>query len=96
MRLGSVTGIRELVEKRERHTGDDDMRRNIGYLAVLERADKSDNCRRKFYWCKCICGNVSIFEESELSSGNVHDCGCGISAGKEQAAKFRDNKQQAG
>lgn len=46
-----------------------------GYLTVLGKADTPGKKRR--YWlCRCRCGNEKIVEESHLKSGHTKSCGC--------------------
>jgi len=44
-------------------------------LAVIRFAGQTHN-KKSLWYCKCDCGNVSIFSSSGLKSGKTTSCGC--------------------
>jgi hypothetical protein len=46
-----------------------------GRLTVVEFSHK-DTRSRKWWRCKCICGNETILHTGNLHSGNTRSCGC--------------------
>lgn len=49
--------------------------RTFGKLSVLSLA-RSDARHRKYYLCKCTCGNDKVVNGASLVSGNTKSCGC--------------------
>lgn len=43
---------------------------------TIIKYDHSDKRWRKYYLCKCDCGNTKIIHGSALVSGNTKSCGC--------------------
>lgn len=49
--------------------------RRFGELTVLAEAERRDP--RKRYWlCRCSCGNETIVKDTHLKSGHTKSCGC--------------------
>lgn len=53
-------------------------------LEIL-RFHHKDQRGRKFFFCKCICGNTKIIQGSLITSGNTKSCGCRV----QRAANLR-------
>ena len=53
---------------------------NIGdkynLLTIIGISDKKDSNYRKFYICKCDCGNTTQVRGDKLKSGHTKSCGC--------------------
>lgn len=50
--------------------------KKFGRLTVIELIDKKDKYYKKYYKCKCKCGNESIVSGSQLTTGKTKSCGC--------------------
>lgn len=51
----------------------------FGQITVISPSNKKDNkSRAKMWLCKCSCGNEKIIFGSQLRSGAVRSCGCGM------------------
>lgn len=48
----------------------------FGRLRILEVITKKEDKNRKYYKCKCECGNVVIIRADSLKSGKTQSCGC--------------------
>ncbi|SFT34233.1 hypothetical protein SAMN02910356_00120 [Selenomonas sp. GACV-9] len=53
------------------------MEKQYGNITVLESTGRKDQFGSEYYWCRCACGNFTIFSQEELESGFIKDCGCG-------------------
>lgn len=53
------------------------MEKQFGKITVLESTGRKDKFGSEYYWCRCACGNFTIFSQEELESNYIHDCGCG-------------------
>jgi hypothetical protein len=49
---------------------------HFGCLTILEKAARVSDDKELLYWCRCACGNISIFSNTELVLGHTLDCGC--------------------
>lgn len=47
----------------------------FNFLVIIS-LEKIDSKKRKFFKCKCDCGNEKIIQGSLMSSGNTKSCGC--------------------
>lgn len=48
---------------------------NFGNLSVISEYSKP-NSKRKYWLCKCECGNTTIVNTTDLKSGHTKSCGC--------------------
>ena len=53
------------------------MEKQFGKITVLESTERKDKFGSEYYWCRCACGNFTIFSQEELESNYIQDCGCG-------------------
>lgn len=58
-------------------------------LTVLEY-HHSDHRHRKYYSCKCDCGNTVVVHGASLTSGNTRSCGCFAKEAR-RATRLPDN-----
>lgn len=49
--------------------------RQFGYLTII-REVKREGSRRRYWLCRCDCGNEKVVEESHLKDGHTKSCGC--------------------
>ena len=49
--------------------------RQFGRLTVAGEA-KKEGSRKRYWLCKCQCGNETVVEESHLKNGHTRSCGC--------------------
>lgn len=50
--------------------------KEVGRLLVLSLNREKSNTRRKYWNCKCSCGNLKIISSDSLLSGKSKSCGC--------------------
>lgn len=65
----------------------------FGKLTVIEdlgirKATENSKKGRRYYKCKCDCGNITIGTGLQLKSGNKQSCGCLTSIGESKIAKI--------
>lgn len=48
---------------------------NFGNLSVISEYSKP-NSKRKYWLCKCECGNTTIVNTTDLKNGHTKSCGC--------------------
>ncbi|TYZ24746.1 hypothetical protein [Selenomonas ruminis] len=63
------------------------MDKQFGKITVLESTGRKDKFGSEYYWCRCACGNFTIFSQEELESNYIQDCGCGCAKVSEQEEK---------
>lgn len=56
----------------------------IGDLTII-KFDHKDHRSRRFFLCRCICGQEKVIQGSLITSGNTKSCGCRI----RKAARLR-------
>lgn len=61
------------------------MEKQYGKITVLESTGRKDQFGSEYYWCRCACGNFTIFSQEELESGFIKDCGCSATKTAAQA-----------
>lgn len=62
--------------------------KRFGKLTVLE-FDHKDKNRKKYYLCKCDCGNTKVINRNNLVTGGSKSCGCtNISRLKQATHKY--------
>lgn len=67
--------------------------KQFGKITVLESTGRKDKFGSEYYWCRCACGNFTIFSQEELESNYIQDCGCGCARASEQEEKQVVNAQ---
>ena len=50
--------------------------KTFNWLTIIEEVKKTQNDTKKYYKCKCICGNEKIVRLDNLKNGNTKSCGC--------------------
>ena len=61
------------------------MEKQYGKITVLESTGRKAQFGSEYYWCRCACGNFTIFSQEELESGFIKDCGCSATKAAAQA-----------
>lgn len=49
--------------------------RQFDRLTVVREVRK-DGAKKRYWLCRCVCGNEKVVEESHLKSGHTRSCGC--------------------
>ena len=79
----------EILDREEKKNLD----KQFGKITVLESTGRKDKFGSEYYWCRCACGNFTIFSQEELESNYIQDCGCGCAKASEQEEKQVVNVQ---